>query len=496
MKYFLYCRKSQESEDRQSLSLPAQETEMKEYAVRNNLQLLKVFSEAKSARIPNKRVLFSEMINRIKDGEADGILCYHTNRLSRNPEEAGKIMQMISDGVIKEIRTISEVISWENANDILLGVQFGTNSQFSKDLSRVTKRGTREKIRRGEWPTLAPLFYLNYTEGSIKNIKPNPQISDIYPKWVDRIIQQRLNCSEAQLLLNDWGVRSRRGKLLERSTVYDILRNPIYAGIIKYKDYETNKGSFKPLVSQEKWNELQNVLNDKLKPNKSKWNHKYKRIMKCGKCGLFITGYTKVKKSGKVYTYYGCTKRTGDCGNPPITEEKLEKLLLDNLSKIELNKGIVATLKTLIIEKLEKEGTIEIERRSNIEKSIINNSQKLDRLLHMRMDNEITYEEYSSEKNKLQEENIRLEKLLTSVVYNRTNLRNQLELFFENCLEIGKLFLNGTIEEKRAIIYEVTENISLDNQQLRWNFKKPYQSLIIIKNTPNQEEWGRLREML
>ncbi len=324
----------------------------------------------------------------------------------------------------------------------------------------------------------------------MKNIKPTTEISDIYPKWVDRIIQQRLNCSEAQLLLNDWGVRSRRGKLLEKSTVYDILRNPIYAGIIRYKDYEVNKGSFKALISQEKWNDLQNVLNDKLKPNKSKWNHKYKRIMRCGKCGLLVTGYTKVKKSGKAYTYYSCTKRNGDCGNPPITEENLEKLLVSNLNKIELDRGIVATLKTLITEKLEKEGNIEVERRSSIEQNITNNSQKLDRLLHMRMDNELTYEEYASEKNKLQEENIRLEKILNSVVYNRTNLRNQLELFFENCLEIGKLFINGTLEEKRSIIYEVTDNITLNDHHLSWNFKKPYQSLIQIKNTPNQKEWG------
>ncbi|MEI6462976.1 MAG: recombinase family protein [bacterium] len=490
MKYFLYCRKSQESEDRQSLSLPAQVTEMSEYARNNSLNIVHVYIESKSARFPNKRLLFSEMIGKIQNGEADAILCYHTNRLSRNPEEAGKIMQMISDGIIKEIRTANETISWENANDILLGVQFGTNSQFSKDLSRVTKRGTREKIRRGEWPTLAPLFYINYEDKGVKNIKPDPSNSQVYSNWIDKVIYQKLNIPEAVSLLNELGVRSRKGKMLANSTVHEVLRNPIYCGMIKYKDYEVTKGTFPALISEEKWNELQIVLNDRTKPNKSKWNHKYKRIMRCGKCGLMVTGYTKVKKSGKAYTYYSCTKRNGDCGNPPITEDKLEKQVLDNLSKIELNRTIIDSLKTLIIEKLDKESSFEVQKRKSIESSILMNSNKLDRLLHMRMDNELTIDEYASEKKKILEENVKLEESRSAVVYNRTSLRNQLELFFESCLEIGKLFTNGTIEEKRAIIYEVTESISLEDEKLRWNFKKPYQSLIMIKNSPNQEEWG------
>ena len=83
--YILYARKSSESEDRQIQSIDDQVNRLEDLATELNLDIKKKYTEAKSAKKPNNRPIFDEMIERIEKGEADGILCWQINRLSRNP---------------------------------------------------------------------------------------------------------------------------------------------------------------------------------------------------------------------------------------------------------------------------------------------------------------------------------------------------------------------------------------------------------------------------
>jgi len=75
-KYFLYARKSTDEPDRQILSIEAQITELKEFAERENLNVVENFIESQTAKIPG-RPIFNEMIKRIESGEAEGILAWH-----------------------------------------------------------------------------------------------------------------------------------------------------------------------------------------------------------------------------------------------------------------------------------------------------------------------------------------------------------------------------------------------------------------------------------
>ena len=72
MKYFIYTRKSTESEDRQVLSIESQISELKEFAAKEKLEIFASLSEAQTAKEPG-RTVFGEMLDRICAGEAQGI---------------------------------------------------------------------------------------------------------------------------------------------------------------------------------------------------------------------------------------------------------------------------------------------------------------------------------------------------------------------------------------------------------------------------------------
>ena len=81
-KFFLYARKSTDVEDKQVLSIEAQITELREFAKLENLEIIDVLIEKQSAKVPG-RPLFNNMLDRIENGEANGIIAWHPDRLAR-----------------------------------------------------------------------------------------------------------------------------------------------------------------------------------------------------------------------------------------------------------------------------------------------------------------------------------------------------------------------------------------------------------------------------
>jgi len=80
MKYFIYCRKSTDSEERQILSIEAQLAELREFAVKEKLEIVASLCEAQTAKEPGRKI-FGEMLDRICAGEAGGILACFASKI-------------------------------------------------------------------------------------------------------------------------------------------------------------------------------------------------------------------------------------------------------------------------------------------------------------------------------------------------------------------------------------------------------------------------------
>ena len=75
-KFFIYARKSTDSEDRQVRSINDQIAELRELAKKENLEVVDLLVEKQTAKKPG-RPMFAEMLKRIEAGEATGILAWH-----------------------------------------------------------------------------------------------------------------------------------------------------------------------------------------------------------------------------------------------------------------------------------------------------------------------------------------------------------------------------------------------------------------------------------
>ena len=123
-KFFLYARKSTDVEDKQVLSIEAQITELREFAKRENLDVIEEFIEKQSAKIPG-RPIFNFMMSKIEKGEANGIISWHPDRLARNSVDGGKIIYLLDCGHLDALKFPQFWFESTPQGKFMLNIAFG-----------------------------------------------------------------------------------------------------------------------------------------------------------------------------------------------------------------------------------------------------------------------------------------------------------------------------------------------------------------------------------
>ncbi len=405
-KFFLYARKSTDEPERQVLSIDAQITELKELAEREHLDIVDVFIESKTAKEPG-RAIFNEMLSRIEKGEAQGILAWHPDRLARNSVDGGKIIYLIDTLRIKELKFPTFWFDATPQGKFMLNIAFGQSKYYIDNLSENVKRGQRQKVRRGEFSGVAPSGYLN--DLVAHTIIPDPERFSLIKKMYELYATGNYTLKDLSKTFV-----SRKGNVIAISVVQGILTNPLYYGVFEYKG-ELHQGVHKPAISKELFDKVQAVIKERSRPKKGKRGERifaFRGLLKCAECDGAITAERKIKKSGKEYTYYQCTKKKGVCSQPFVREE----LLTDQLAKFIESVSLSPALADLALQELNKdkeENSIMSEtHKQNIKSEIAVCKNMLDKLLDAHLEDTISSEEYKEKKNKLLNQKIELEEKL------------------------------------------------------------------------------------
>jgi len=412
IKYFLYARKSSESEDRQVQSIDDQVNRLKQLAKDLNLHIVKIYTEAKSAKQPDNRPVFDEVLNKIKSGEAEGILCWQINRLSRNPIDSGNLSWMLQQGILKSIRTIDREYVPED-NVLIFSVETGVANQFILDLSKNTKRGLQSKLEKGWLPSLAPLGYLN--DKINHTIIKDPERFNLVKKMWSLMLTGHYSAMKVLgIATSEWGFRTRKIKkssdnVLSQSGIYKIFNNSFYAGLIARKDGSQYQGKHEPMISLEEFDQVQVILGKSGKPRPKTHNFAFTGAIRCGKCGCLYTAesHTKIIKKtseAKTFTYYHCTKRKKDFKCPQIKNIPADNL--ESQIKQEIDKyTILPKFLEWALEGLNSKNDTEIEDRTKIyearHKALTEAQANLDELTKMRYRKLIDDEAYLKEKSEL-----------------------------------------------------------------------------------------------
>jgi site-specific DNA recombinase len=499
-RYFIYARKSSESEDRQVESVSSQVDVLKKLAEDRNLDIVDILTEAKSAKAPGRPV-FNKMLERVGKGEADGIICWKTDRLFRNPVDFGTISWMLQNSIIKHIQC-SDRSYYPEDNVLLMSVEQGMANQFIRDLSKNTQRGLKAKAERGWYPAQPPLGYLhnpNKRKGE-KEMMKDPARFEMTRKIFDWMLSGTYLPSQViGKATKELGLTNRFNRSVGRATIYQILRNPFYYGYYEYPKGSGNwiKGKHEPMITKVEYDRIQKLLAKNENPKPETKVFSFTGLIRCGECGAMITAEDKVKnqKNGNVhnYTYYSCTKRKKeDCSQKTVEVKKLEEQIVDYIKTITIPEEFIKFAIDVIENDVESDHKKNKEFIETHKKELENLSKKSDGLLELKLKGLISEDDFivkrSEYKNRELELRLIIERFEAS--NSHTTISNIKELLnFGNVA--ADAFQNATVEEKRIILSSIGSNLLIKDRKLEIQFEKP---LSLLKDISSSVKGKRVKK--
>ncbi len=366
---FLYVRQStDERSGKQVRSKDDQITECRALAEKIGLHIVEIFTEEKSARKPHNRPIFKKMIKDLSyksptKRRADGVLAWSPDRLSRNALESGQVMQMVDDGLIKDMFFPSYSYHNDPSGNEHLALEFARAKGYVDRLSVTVIRGAKSREKTG-----AMIYPVKFGYQKRREVPENPKLCSLFPipcetnfRIIQKIFKLRLEGSTIDDIVS---IIKKEGKQtvktdFSRATISRWLRDSFYCGkwvVNPGKENERNIDlskltlldgiTFTPVISENEFWKCQRFANSKHQTRKiTRHTNPLSVFVDCNICNAHMRpAIRKIKKAGGIIDPqlgYECQTKfdTGkSCSQKRVKANILFEQIAERLANVSIGK--------------------------------------------------------------------------------------------------------------------------------------------------------------
>jgi hypothetical protein len=207
-------------------------------------------------------------------------------------------------------------------------------------------------------------------------------------------------------------------------------------------------------------------------------------------CGS-ITAEAHVKKSGRRFVYYRCSRRVKDrpCREPAIPAPKLIEQFAGLLAQVEIPARIHAWLVREASAYAEREAGRREQVLATLKQAVADAAREQDTLLTLRLRNLLTDDEFETKRRELADQRQRLEDRLKGAERSAGELGAQLRAVFDFAARARETFENGTTVQQRMILEAAGLNYTLTSRKVALEWNKP---LTLVAKAAAYSTWSRL----
>ncbi len=477
-KHVALARVSSREQEREGFSLDVQEDALRAYAHRQGGEIVKLYRIAETATRREERTAFRELISYAKEHAADlsGVLFYKVDRAARNLFDYVELEKFESEYGIPFISTSQPTDNTPAGR--MMRRQLATFASYTTEQQGLDVReGHARRVQSGLFCGVAPYGYRNIRVDGRGLI----EVDDEQGQKVTRLFQM--------YAYENHTIDSMRQKLeaagitytatmprWARSKVHSILRDRAYIGEVRYRG-KWYPGKHTPLVDRATFERVQVLLGVK----------RYQghdltyagSLVRCGHCGAVITGESIIKKkTGREYVYYRCSKYTAP-GHPRIrlTEGALDAQIMALFARIRLPDDLSHWFQRCLLAWSKQQRSETEDSAKELRRQITLVTQARDRLLNLRIMEEITADTYAAKDTELRDRLANLELQLQARSRSRDEHGDLAIKVFELSQSLKDKWLTAESQEKRQLLEIVCLNLTLKEEKLDLVMRKPFDVL-------------------
>ncbi len=469
-----YCRVSTDKSD-QLNSLETQKEFFLEYTKRTGDNLIKLYADEgiSGTKIKNRKE-FQRMLADAEKGLFDMVVVKDISRFARNTVDLLQSVRKLKSLGIETQFLTANMTSMGNSEFVL--TIFGALAQEeSANTSKRIKFGKKMNAEKGRVPNI--VFGYDKTIGDYFNLSINENEAKAIRQIFQWYTEEGYGGAKIANMLNERGIKTKRGNNWSQNSVCRILTNEIYTGKIingkeevadfltgqrKEKDESEWLVTIRPelrIIEDEVFDKTQDILkgrHDSFKITHERQSNKYlfSTLIKCKECGWSFR--RTVRQYKNTYVRWVCSGHNGkgadSCPNAITVDEEeliqvLQEYFQDVLSK--KKKVINYVIKEFQRVYKAKDENIEYEKQLNTELNKFRKSRE--KYMDMYTDDLISREELNEKIGGMRKEIERLENELKMVSYHLTK-GEQLEAI-----------LNSTFKQ----LEDITDVHEMTNTQLK-----------------------------
>jgi DNA invertase Pin-like site-specific DNA recombinase len=310
VKAVIYLRVSTKEQAEEGYSIPAQAEACRRFIADRDWELADEYIDrGESARTADRPQLQAMLARLAEDRSIDCLVVHKLDRLARNLEDHAAVRAMLRKAGV-QLHSVTESIEDSASGKLVEGILASIAEFYSANLGQEIRKGMDQKAAQGGWPVRAPFGYRNVRrDGPGRRgesvLEPDQQAPLVV--WAfERYATGSFSLDALTDALAEKGLRNRLGGPPGKSAIHRMLRNPAYAGIVRWKGVE-REGTHPPLISRDLFDKVQSVLDAHSSGGERSWKHDHylKGSLVCAECGSRL--YFVVAKGR--FGYFRCVGR-------------------------------------------------------------------------------------------------------------------------------------------------------------------------------------------